>query len=58
MNFFKRTNITQNIAEITNAEQYYDDCPVCQLKKKCEEEGRAPSLSEMKEAMRQAKESR
>jgi len=54
MNFFKRTKIAKNIEEVTNAKQYYDDCPVCQLKKRCEKEGRAPTLSEMQEAMRQA----
>ena len=51
MNFFKRTKIAKNIEEVTNAKQYYDDCPVCQLKKRCEKEGRAPTLSEMQEAM-------
>lgn len=55
MNFFKRTKIAKNIEEITNADRYYDDCLVCQLKNKCEKEGRTPTLSEMKEAVKQAK---
>ena len=33
----------------------YDDCPICQMMKKAEEEGREPTMKEMKKAFKKAK---
>lgn len=34
-------------------DEIYDDCPVCQLTKKAKEEGREPTLEEIKQAMKE-----
>ncbi len=37
-------------------DDFYDDCPICQLLKKCKEEKREPSETEIREASQKAKE--
>jgi len=37
-------------------EEFFDDCPICQVLKKAKNEGRAPNLAELKEAFKKAKE--
>jgi len=37
-------------------EDFYDNCPICQLLKRCKEEGREPSEAELHAAFEQAKE--
>lgn len=39
-----------------NEEDFFDDCPVCQVMKMAKEGGREPTLSELKEALEKAKE--
>jgi hypothetical protein len=50
-NFFMKKKLAKN----QKKEFYFDDCPICQAMKKAEEEGRSPSLNELKEAFRKAK---
>lgn len=37
-------------------QDFFDDCAVCQALKKAKEEGREPTMFEMREAMQKAKE--
>ena len=39
-----------SIELISSNESFYDDCPVCRLMKKAEEEGREPTEKELMEA--------
>lgn len=39
-----------------NEDEIYDDCPVCQVMKKAKEEGREPTVEELKKAMQESKE--
>jgi len=36
-------------------EDFYDDCPICQLLKRCKNEGREPNEAELRQAFEQAK---
>lgn len=45
-----------DIIKETTSEDLFDDCPICQALKKAKEEGREPTMSEMKEAFQKAKE--
>jgi hypothetical protein len=36
-------------------EEFFDDCPICQVVKAAREQGREPTLSELKEAFKKAK---
>ena len=36
-------------------EEFFDDCPICQVVKAAKEQGREPTLSELKEAFKKAK---
>jgi len=36
-------------------EDFYDDCPICQLLKRCKDENREPSEAELRQAFEQAK---
>jgi len=40
----------------TNNEEFFDDCPICQLMKAVKEQGREPTAEELKEAFKKAKE--
>lgn len=35
---------------VSSSDEYFDDCPVCRLMKKAEEEGREPTERELEEA--------
>lgn len=35
-------------------DEIYDDCPVCQVMKKAKEEGREPTMEEIKKAMEES----
>lgn len=37
-------------------EDFFDDCPICQLMKATKEQGREPTEEELKEALKKAKE--
>ncbi|MFA6296358.1 MAG: hypothetical protein WC663_03320 [Patescibacteria group bacterium] len=37
-------------------QEFFDDCPICQVAKKAQEEGRELEMGELKEAFKQAKE--
>ena len=37
-------------------EEFFDDCPICQLMKAAKEQGREPTEEELKEAFKKAKE--
>ena len=37
-------------------EEFFDDCPICQVMKAAKEQGREPTLEELKEAFKKAKE--
>ena len=39
---------------VSSDDKYYDDCPVCRLMKKAEEEGRQPTEQELEEAFKKA----
>ena len=39
-----------------NDEDFFDDCPICQLLKSVKKQGRDPTISELKEAFKEAKE--
>ena len=39
-----------------NNEEFFDDCPICRLMKTTKEQRRKPTLEELKEAFRKAKE--
>ncbi|RJQ28032.1 hypothetical protein C4577_00180 [Candidatus Parcubacteria bacterium] len=43
-------------AQEMQEDDYFDDCPVCQAMKKAQEEKRSPTMSEMKQAFKKAKE--
>lgn len=45
----------ENINE-EEGEEFFDDCPICQLMKAAKEHGREPTLEELKEAFKKAKE--
>ena len=45
----------ENINE-EEGEEFFDDCPICQLMKAAKEQGREPTLEELKEAFKKAKE--
>jgi len=36
--------------------EFFDDCPICQVMKLAKEQGREPTLEELKEAFKKAKE--
>ncbi len=38
-----------------NEEEFFDDCPICQAMKLSKEQGREPTLEELKEAFKKAK---
>jgi len=37
-------------------EEFFDDCPICQAMKLAKEQGREPTLEELKEVFKKAKE--
>lgn len=39
---------------ISSSSEFYDDCPVCKLMKKADEEGRGPTKEEMEAAFTKA----
>lgn len=46
----KKTNI-----KFQDSEYYFDDCPICQLMKKAEDERRILTAGELKQAFKKAK---
>lgn len=43
-------------ADQSSEEVFFDDCPICRAIKSAKEKGRNPTLTELKEAFKQAKE--
>lgn len=39
---------------VSSSNEYYDDCPICRLMKKAEEEGQSPTTEEIIKASKEA----
>lgn len=51
----KKDKFGIEIVDKFDDDDFFDDCPVCQLMKKMQEEGRRPKTSELKNALNEAK---
>jgi hypothetical protein len=46
----KKTNLDSEYQLVSSSDELFDDCPVCRLMKKAEEEGRSPTGEELETA--------
>lgn len=49
-----KDNFKVELANNLNDEDFFDDCPICRMMRHAKEEGREPTLAEMKEAYKKA----
>lgn len=52
---FKSNKIKKDTFLVSSNDTYFDDCPICQAMKQAEEEGRALTEDETKEAFEKSK---
>ena len=50
----KNKNVSGGTYLVSSNEELHDDCPVCRLMKKAEQEGREPTKEELEEAFTKA----
>ena len=52
----KKNKVEFEIVDKFDDEDLFDDCPICRAMKLAKEEGRKPTLAELKEVFKKAKE--
>lgn len=52
----KKEKAEFEIVDKLNGDDFFDDCPICRAMKAAKEQGREPTISELREAFKKAKE--